>query len=56
MKKDLMKTNCYDVEDTLIIVGSCFDRMQPEAYKELEMISDNLRCMFRRNTYKYAYN
>ena len=35
MKKDLMKTNCYDVEDTLIIAGSCLDRMQPEAYKEL---------------------
>jgi hypothetical protein len=42
MKKDLMKTNCYDVEDTLIIVGSCLDRMQPEAYKELERISDNI--------------
>ena len=42
MKKDLMKTNCYDVENTLIIVGSCLDRMQPEAYKELEKISDNI--------------
>ena len=42
MKKDLLKTNVYDVEDTLIIVGSCLDRMQPEAYKELERISDNI--------------
>ena len=33
MKKDLLKTNVYDVEDTLIIVGSCLDRMQTEAYK-----------------------
>ena len=42
MKKALLKTNCYDVEDTLIIVGSCLDRVQPEAYKELERISDNI--------------
>ena len=42
MKKDLLKTNVYDVEDTLIIVGSCLDRMHPEAYKELEKISNNI--------------
>ena len=42
MKKDLMKTNCYDVENTMIIVGSCLERMQPEAYKELEKISNNI--------------
>ena len=42
MKKELMKTNCYDVEDTLIIVGSCLERMQPKAYKELECITDNI--------------
>jgi len=34
--KDLMKTNCYDIEETMIIVGSCLERMQPKAYKELE--------------------
>ena len=42
MKKDLMKTNCYDVEDTLVIVGSCLENMQPEAYKELENISNTI--------------
>ena len=42
MKQDFMKTNCYDVEDTLIIVGSCLDRMQPEVYKELTKISNNI--------------
>jgi hypothetical protein len=40
--QDLMKTNCYDVNDTIIIVGSCLERMQPEAYKELEKISSNI--------------
>lgn len=40
--KDLMKTNCYDIEDTMIIVGSCLERMQPKAYKELEKISNNI--------------
>ncbi len=40
--KDLMKTNCYDIEDAMIIVGSCFPRMQPFAYEELKKISDNI--------------
>lgn len=40
--KDLMKTNCYDVNDTMIIVGSCLKRMQPEAYDNLKRISDNV--------------
>ena len=42
MKRDLLKTNCFDVEEIMIIVGSCLDRMQPEAYKELEQISSNI--------------
>lgn len=40
--QDLMKTNCYDVEDTMIIVGSCLQRMQPKAYNDLKEISDNI--------------
>lgn len=40
--KDLMKTNCFDVEDTMIIVGSCLSRMQPKAYEELKNISNNI--------------
>lgn len=40
--KDLMKTNCYDVEDTIVIVGSCLNRMQPKAFKDLENISNNI--------------
>ena len=40
--KDLLKTNCFDVQETMIIVGSCLKSMQPESYKELEKISSNI--------------
>jgi len=40
--KDLLKTNCFDVQETMIIVGSCLKSMQPESYKELEKISLNI--------------
>ena len=40
--RDLLKTNCFDTNETMIIVGSCFKSMQPEAYKELEKISSNI--------------
>ena len=40
--KEVMKTNIYDVEDTIIIVGSCLRNMQPEGYKKLESISNNI--------------
>ena len=37
-----MKTNCYDIDKTMIIVGSCLERMQAKAYKQLEKISNNI--------------
>lgn len=40
--QDLLKTNCFDVKETMIIVGSCLERMQPNAYKKLEQISTNI--------------
>ena len=40
--KEVMKTDIYDVEDTIIIVGSCLRNMQPEGYKKLESISNNI--------------
>lgn len=40
--KDLLKTNCFDVHETMIIVGSCLKSMQPNAYKKLEQISSNI--------------
>ena len=36
--KELMKTNIYDVEKTIVVIGSCLPSMQPDAYKELEKI------------------
>lgn len=40
--KDLLKTNCFDIQETMIIVGSCLKSMQPNAYKQLEQISSNI--------------
>lgn len=40
--KNLIKTNCYDVLDDMIIVGSCLPAMQPKAFKELENKSNNI--------------
>ena len=55
--KDLMKTNCYDVLDDMIIVGSCLSAMQPMAFKELENQSNNIyEVLFRRGTFKYGNN
>jgi len=34
--KDLMKSNIYDCEDSIIIVGSCLKSMQPKAFEQLE--------------------
>ena len=40
--KELMKTNIYDVDKTIIIVGSCLRFMQPEGFQKLEEISNNI--------------
>ncbi len=40
--KDLMKTNVYDIEETMIIVGSCLERMAPKAYSDLRKMSNNI--------------
>ena len=42
MAKDLMKTNCYDVEETMVIVGSCLENMNKSAYNELQNMSNNI--------------
>jgi len=39
---EIMKTNIYDIEDTIIITGSCLKNMQPKGYKKLENISKNI--------------
>ena len=33
---DLMKTNCYDVSENLVIIGSCLPKMQPKAFEKLQ--------------------
>ena len=40
--KELMKTNIYDVEETIIVVGSCLKKMQSLGYENLEKISNNI--------------
>ena len=40
--KELMKSNIYDVGETIIIVGSCLKNMQPKGYEELQKISNNI--------------
>lgn len=40
--KELMKSNIYDVDETIIVVGSCLKNMQPQGYEELQKISNNI--------------
>lgn len=40
--KEVLKSNIYDVSDTIIIVGSCLKNMQPVGYEKLKNISLNL--------------
>ncbi len=40
--KGLMKTNCYDVDTDMVIVGSCLKNMQPNAYQALTKMSKNI--------------
>lgn len=40
--KTLMKSNIYDVKETIIIVGSCLKNMQPEGFEKLKCISNNI--------------
>ena len=40
--KLLLRTNIYDTDETIIIIGSCLKQMQPEAYDKLSKISTNI--------------
>ena len=40
--KDLLKTNIYDVSETIVIVGSCLYNMQSKGFEKLKSISDNV--------------
>lgn len=32
--KDLMKSNIYDTNETIIVVGSCLKNMQPKGFEK----------------------
>lgn len=40
--KDLLKTNCYDVPEILIIIGSCLPQMSPKAYEKLCQMNETI--------------
>ena len=40
--KDVMKSNIYDIEETIIIVGSCLKNMQPKGYEKIKELSENI--------------
>lgn len=40
--KDLLKTNIYDIDETIVIVGSCLANMQPQGFDKLKSISNNI--------------
>ena len=40
--KELMKSNIYDVDETIIVVGSCLKNMQLKGYEALQKISNNI--------------
>ena len=40
--KDLMISNIYDVDDTIIVVGSCLKNMQPQGFEKVKALSENL--------------
>lgn len=46
-----MKTNCYDIEEEIIIMGSCLPKMEPKAYEELLKISKNVYELCLENTH-----
>ena len=49
--KEVMTTNIYDIDETIIIVGTCLKNMQPEGYKKLEKISKNIYNLCLENTH-----
>ena len=40
--KELMKSNIYDVDKTIIIVGSCLKAMQPDGFEKVKELSNNI--------------
>lgn len=49
--KEVMTSNIYDIDETIIIVGTCLKYMQPEGYKKLKKISKNIYNLCLENTH-----
>ncbi len=49
--KELLKSNIYDISETIIVVGSCLKDMQEEAFKQLEKISKNMYALCLEETH-----
>ena len=49
--KEVMTSNIYDIDETIIIVGTCLKSMQPNGYKKLEKISKNIYNLCLENTH-----
>ena len=49
--KEVMTTNIYDIDETIIIAGTCLKSMQPNGYKKLEKISKNISHLCLENTH-----
>ena len=49
--KEVMTSNIYDIDETIIIVGTCLKHMQLEGYKKLEKISKNIYNLCLENTH-----
>ena len=41
-----MTSNIYDIDETIIIVGTCLKNMQPKDYEKLEKISKNIYIIY----------
>lgn len=42
MIKDLLKTNIYDVDETIVVMGTCVPRMQPKGFDKIKELSENI--------------
>jgi hypothetical protein len=49
--KEVMTSNIYDIDETIIIVGNCLKNMQPKGYEKLEKISKNIYNLCLENTH-----
>ena len=41
-RSELMRSNIYDVDETIIVVGSCLKNMQPQGFEKVKELSENI--------------